>query len=238
MLNQKQISQLAVKWQTSELNVLREFIQHRFLSCFYQKRQSQNILFKGGTALRLIFNSPRFSEDLDFSASKVTIRHIEDIITGTLSDLEKESIPAELTEAKTTSGGYLSSVNFKINQRAIPLTLEISQRKSGIKGQLVYVNPELCPPYSIWHLALEQLVSEKIQAAITRQKPRDFFDIYYLLRSRMIKPEQKPLLKQIPKALSASRINFSHELKQFLPVSLHAVIKNFHSILTRELERN
>lgn len=39
---------------------------------FYQEKEAEAILFKGGTALRLIYQSPRFSEDLDFSGFKIS----------------------------------------------------------------------------------------------------------------------------------------------------------------------
>ena len=36
--------------------------------------------FKGGTALRIIFKSPRFSEDLDFSAYNISIPEINQLV--------------------------------------------------------------------------------------------------------------------------------------------------------------
>lgn len=68
------LKSLATKFQTTELNVRREYCQHLFLSYFYQQPLTDHIYFKGGTALRTLYNSPRFSEDLDFSASITDIR--------------------------------------------------------------------------------------------------------------------------------------------------------------------
>ncbi len=36
------------------------------------KNLSESLLFKGGTVLKLIWRSPRFSEDLDFTGSKIS----------------------------------------------------------------------------------------------------------------------------------------------------------------------
>lgn len=238
MLDQKQITALAVKSQTTELNILREYLQHRFLSYFYQQEISQRILFKGGTCLRLAFNSPRFSEDLDFSSFKIKTAAIEGAILETLSALEKETVPAELKEAKTTGGGYLALLKFSLFGYSPAISLEVSLRKKIISGQLAYISSQLCPPYSLWHLNAAELVNEKIQALLTRQKPRDFFDLYFLLRSRLVSPSQKANLKKAKQIILTTHLNFSSELKQFLPLSLHPLIKNFKKVLLEELKRN
>ena len=92
------------------------------------------------------------------------------------------------------------------------------------------------------HLEENQLVMEKIQACLTRSKPRDFYDLYFILRSRMA--FQKAFLKDktlkagILKSIESKTLNFNQELKQFLPVNQHRIIKDFPSILIKEIERN
>lgn len=45
----------------------RDYIQHLFLYLLYSasRREDVGLHFKGGTALRIVYHSPRFSEDLD-----------------------------------------------------------------------------------------------------------------------------------------------------------------------------
>jgi len=69
MISNEALQALATKLQTTELNVRREYFQHLFLSYFYQQPLTDRIYFKGGSALRMLYHSPRFSEDLDFSSS-------------------------------------------------------------------------------------------------------------------------------------------------------------------------
>ncbi|MBI3335601.1 MAG: nucleotidyl transferase AbiEii/AbiGii toxin family protein [Candidatus Portnoybacteria bacterium] len=69
MISQDTITKFADRYQTTELTIRREYLQHLFLSYFYKQGNTDNIYFKGGTALRFIYKSPRFSEDLDFSSS-------------------------------------------------------------------------------------------------------------------------------------------------------------------------
>ncbi len=71
MLSLKNLNEFIKKLQTIPKNVVREYIQHLFLSCLYKIKGSEKLLFKGGTALRIIFGSPRFSEDLDFTGQNI-----------------------------------------------------------------------------------------------------------------------------------------------------------------------
>ena len=50
-----------------KLNFAREFLQELILQIIDRKGYFKNLAFVGGTALRTIYDLPRFSEDLDFS---------------------------------------------------------------------------------------------------------------------------------------------------------------------------
>src|SRR3989338_3631770 len=101
MITQDAIKKLATQYRTSEFpNIVREYFQHLFLSQLYRLENSDNILFKGGTALRIIYGSPRFSEDLDFSIFRVEQysqkEFIEDLFAAVLMEIEKAGIKVEL----------------------------------------------------------------------------------------------------------------------------------------------
>jgi hypothetical protein len=53
MIANDALAALHTKYQTTELNVQCEYMQHLFLSYFYQQPQASRIYFKGGTALRM-----------------------------------------------------------------------------------------------------------------------------------------------------------------------------------------
>lgn len=239
MISTEQIKKLAIKYQSTQLNVEREYFQHLFLSYFYQQPQAKKIYFKGGTALRIIYNSPRFSEDLDFSAKKISVKDIEQTIINTLNEIEKENINVSIKEAKTTSGGYLASILFEASGfRPILIEIEISLRQIKSNGEAIAINNDFTPPYTIFSLSLEQLVDEKIQALLYRKKPRDFYDLYFILRSNFLSAAKKGVLLKALKVLKQTNINFEKELKQFLPKSHWAIIRNFKQILEQEIQRS
>lgn len=225
MLILDEIKRLSTKLQTTELNVRREFVQHQFLRFFYQQPMASKVYFKGGTALRIVYHSPRFSEDLDFD-SQLSFSNLESIVESTLELLGKDGIENEIIESKMTSGGYLGIIELD-NLRT---SLEISNRKKS-NGEPNTIVGDFTAPYNLFSLERSSLVSEKIEALLSRQKPRDFYDLYFMLRARLLTQKEKNLLLKVKTLVVSTEINFEKELKIFLPKSHWATISDFKKVL-------
>ena len=243
MIEKRQVQKLTERWQTTADNVIREYFQQLFLSHLYQEKGSDGLLFKGGTALRIIWQSPRFSEDLDFTGVNISIKGIEGLAEGALAKIEMEGIQAEIIKSKSTSGGYLAIFQFESGEYKSRIQVEISLRdcKKGL-GTAVLIQSDLVMPYTLIHLKEDVLVSEKIRACLTRGKARDFYDLYFILRSRMAFKgafiQDKQLKAKILDVVKSKKLDFKRELKTFLPISQHMVIKGFPETLVAEIERN
>lgn len=237
MLEENLIKTLAVKFQTTELNIRREYVQHLFLSYFYRQEETEKVFFKGGTALRLIYQSPRFSEDLDFEATKTSINNLESGIINCLTEIEREGIKTEIIESKKTSGGYLGEVKFQLEKQKITVLLEVSLRGQNSRGEMNTIVNNFIPPYTIMSLTTTQLINQKIKALLTRQKPRDFYDVYFILRANLLPVSQRPILRQVLSKLKTTKIDFSAELKLFLPKNHWRLIKDFKATAEREIRR-
>lgn len=236
MLSEQKLKELSIKLQTSFVNVAREYIQNLFLSYFYSAEESENILFKGGTALRLLYRSPRFSEDLDFSCPSINQELIENLTQDVLLKLDGEGIPINIEESTKTSGGFLAILSAQIGNHHFNITLEISSRKKKLKGEPIMVENPYFNAYSIMALSKDELISEKIEALLNRKKPRDFFDLYFMLRANLL--PKKAVLKDILPIVQKTKINFKEELGVFLPKSMHPIIKNFPKTLEQEIRRH
>ncbi len=234
MISEEQIKILAQRQQTTELNINREYYQHLFLSYFYQQPQSSQVYFKGGTALKVLYNSPRFSEDLDFSSTFSNIKDIEQAILDTLVQIQRENTKTVFQESKLTSGGYLGTIEF---ESSILILLQISLRQRNITGQVMTVTGDFVPAYTVVSLNQDQLVGEKLQALLERKKPRDFYDLYFMLRANLVSIEKRQVLKQALKVLKTTDINFEQELKEFLPKAHWALIRDFKKNLDQEINR-
>lgn len=243
MIEKRQVQSLAQTWQTTVDNVVREYFQQLFLLQLYQEHGSDSLLFKGGTALRIVWQSPRFSEDLDFTGVNIKIKGIETLIEEALAKIEMEGIQTEIIESKSTSGGHLAIFQFKTSEYKSRIQVEVSLRpgKKGL-GEAALIQSNLVVPYTLIHLKEEILIAEKIQACLARGKARDFYDLYFILRSRMAFKEafiqDKQLKAKILKVIKSGKIDFRKELRAFLPVNQHMIIKGFPKTLVVEIERN
>lgn len=239
MISSEQITLFATKLQTTQLNIRREYIQHLFLSYFYQQSGSEKILFKGGTALRIIYNSPRFSEDLDFDciADPPKKQVIETILQNCMASMEKEGILFTLEEVKETSGGYLAILHFDIVNQIIKIQLEISFRQENNKGEIFTIANDFIPPYTLMALVADQLIVGKIHALVSRHKARDFYDLYFILRKNLLPLKMKTNLDSILSLLNSINISFD-ELNEFLPKSHRQIITHFKKTLITEINRN
>jgi len=96
---------------------------------------------------------------------------------------------------------------------------------------------DFSPAYLVVALTQAQLVDEKIQALLSRRKARDFYDLYFILRANLLAPQHRAVLPQALETLRRSRLNFERELKEFLPRSHRALLRDFPAALAREIER-
>ena len=243
MIDAKQVRELADRYQTPADNIVREYFQHLFLSHLYRQKDADHLLFKGGTALRVVWQSPRFSEDLDFTGTNASIRAIESVLEKTLVGIEGEGIHVKIDEAKKTSGGYFSLLQFEGEGNRGEIQLEVSLRAPGkAKGDTALIPSEFLPAFTLIHLEEKILVHEKVAALLTRAKPRDFYDLYFILRSRLAFKEvfqkDKSLKGKLLEAMGNTKLNAKSELKRFLPASQHGLLKNFNAILSAEIERS
>lgn len=236
----EEVKRLSTRYQVTPLIIAREYAQHCFLSELYKLKNSDRLLFKGGTTLRLIYQSPRYSEDLDFTGiNNITYFEIENLLTETLANLSAWGFEIEIIEAKKTTGGYLAKLDFSFSGFKLRMKMEISfrKRKEKSKGVISRIKNEYIPHYDVYQLPLNEIIDGKISALLLRTKARDWYDIYFFIRSRMLEAEHKKLLPEILEKLERSKIDFKKELKNFLPRSYQMLLKDFKSTLIREIKR-
>lgn len=236
MLNIKNLEKFTDQTQTSIQNVVREYCQHLFLSFLYQQAGSEKLLFKGGTALRIVFHSPRFSEDLDFTGINITQMEVEELFINTLTNIEHTGIRVELVEGKPTTGGYLGIANFYAYEKIIPIQIEVSLRRGrGVTGVRALVESDYIPAFTLVHLSKEEIIKGKMQALINRHKPRDFYDYFFLLSGNYPLVKERASLIQILALLKKTKINFRSELRELLPASHAMHLKDFSRILEQKI---
>ena len=197
------------------------------LLLFYLFKKTNKFIFKGGTALYKIYGLPRFSEDLDFS------------ITEDLSLEEAERIIGEITEnsnyfkikslkrvkdsllIKISCAGILTKYN--------TLRVDINFKNKLLRGFDVknlisdYVDIN---PFSLRILKIEEIIAEKVHAILSREKARDLYDLFFLLRiakfdKELVEEKLKIFEMKLEKKLLEKRISnlekvWEKELRAFV----------------------
>ena len=101
------------------------------------------------------------------------------------------------------------------------------------------VASKIVPSYFVNALDRKIIVAEKVNALLSRQKPRDFFDLYFILRKEELRPFLSLKLEQRKKIISIleslDKSTLAKELKSFLPNSFWQIIKDLPFALKREL---
>lgn len=153
-----------------------------FLTLFlYLIKDFEGIYLKGGTALNKIFlNHKRLSEDLDFAANRE--------IGGLMSELEtaikNSDFFTKMERDKTTKDFVRYRIYYRSYFKRESYIIADLNRKASVllKPEKHKVPNFYGLDFEIRTINLKELLAEKIRALITRNQPRDYFDVYFLLK--------------------------------------------------------
>lgn len=166
------------------LNVLREYLQALVLRSLHESEAFQCIAFVGGTALRLLYGLPRFSEDLDFSLDSNKGYAPEKLMSKTKRDLQLAGldVAVALNDRKTVHtawikiAGVLKDAGLTgMAEQKLSIKLEIDTRPPAgaeTRNQVI----ERHRMFVVRCYCLPSLMAGKLHALITRQysKGRDW----------------------------------------------------------------
>jgi predicted nucleotidyltransferase component of viral defense system len=236
MITQEQVSVLAKKYKINETVIFREYLQIVFLQKLYQKAPSQNIFFKGGTAIHLIHQSPRFSEDLDFSVIS-SMSEFNAYIATVLKRMEDEE-GVSWKEKKSVAGKQFLLVAEDILPYRTYIVLDFSFREkvfSNDRSIIQTAYPLLFTSY-VYHLSREETLAEKIRAVMTRRKGRDLYD---LLRKKLAYYEIPEIANSdiVERVASFPKKDFVLDLRPFVPLNERDRLPEFFEILQAQIKQ-
>ena len=177
-----------IRQEQFELEVLEKLNSKKFLN---------QLIFGGGTMLRLCYGLNRFSVDLDFWI-------IKKIDTKLLFSVLREYLSQFYT--LTDSENKFYTLLFELKSKNYPRRLKIEIRK-GIKK----IETEKAIAYSKYSntqvllnvVALKEMMISKIKTFLERQEIRDVFDIEFLLKKGANFPDSKDVLKKLLTGVNA-----------------------------------
>ena len=223
----------------SSYDALREILQEIVLLGLYDAGFFKYAAFYGGTALRILHNLPRFSEDLDFSLlesnSEFNLKPYEEAIISTLKAFgfdvtieikEKNNISAIASAfVKGNTIEHLININApkditsKIHRdQAVKIKLEVDTNPplEFETANVIRLTPR---PFSINAFTLPSLYAGKMHAILcrawsTRPKGRDWYDLVWYIANdiELDSIHLKSRLSQSCKYLEENNIQIPSEL--------------------------
>ncbi len=196
MLNLEEIARsYPESLQSHKAHMLREYLQYKILAIISHSRLAPKLSFLGGTALRLIYNNSRFSEDLDFDNFGLTRTEFEAVSLEVQRGLEADGMLVEISFAGHEAFRcnvrfpgllYKSGISALAEQKIL---LQIDTLAHG-----VFYEPDIkqLNKFDVFTdlrtTPLDILLSQKLFACVNRPRPkgRDFFDMVFLFSLRVI----------------------------------------------------
>ena len=207
-MNQREIENIAFEQQVSKTTIEKDWVLGHLLNAFYSIKAIKScFVFKGGTCLKkCYFKDYRFSEDLDFTL----LDNGFPVDAGFLNRIvkkaeEKSDIRFYVSEIKEQfhndiKQGYEVKIKFwgadhKPNSPVPP----VNRWQTFIKLDISYsekmfykpVYRNIIHPYSDSTLINEtipvypmvEIMAEKLRSLIQRNRPRDIYDIWYIIQT-------------------------------------------------------
>lgn len=215
MLNLLTIQNLTKEIKIAPLNVIREYLEMETLHYLSQSALAKQIIFYGGTSIRLAYQGLRFSEDLDFNFIKPPSKQSASLLAQTLQNVVEHNsgvVIEEIIQKRWTLFGLLH-ITHALLKHPIRIKLELSKRSSHITSHNVLLTSPTTNKEVIFKtIDLGSLLQLKAQAMHNRMLPRDWFDYWYICQKLHC---DKTIKLPFPFQKNA----FKNDLKRWLPQS-------------------
>lgn len=187
MITRSELMKVAEVKHLSLRNAERDYLLELILYIISDFRRF--FVFKGGTALYKLYNLNRFSEDLDFDVVGKRF-DIDRLIKRILRSLELTGMSGTIYEKLE----YGNEINIRLVVRGplyngskrsmsrITLNLSKRERPTLIQEKLLVPSYQEIPSFELSVLDAREIAAEKIRCIMTREKTRDAYDLWFLLR--------------------------------------------------------
>lgn len=230
-MNSVELNRLIKEIKISKDQILREEAELNFLSLLGEDEMGAKVVFYGGTALRLAYGSPRFSEDIDLIRIKpLKFTAFESFIRKVARKSEGKWKIKDLKEKRKTFFALFLIGDDKLKHKfSLKIELHIPKEKIRLESQLALIkSPTSAAEPLLLVPTIEELRRLKKETIAEREKARDIFDLWYLSQVMKV-PLTLPL-----KEYSYSEREFKNELQVFLPQKFYPIIKQLYEQIKRK----
>jgi predicted nucleotidyltransferase component of viral defense system len=204
MIGKQDILDRALEWQLRPDVVEKDYVLGWVLAALAATSFRDHWIFKGGTCIKKCFSETyRFSEDLDFSLTPEAA-HTEEAVRENLTNMaqlvaelsgvgapetEIVVLPRRNLQGQSTLEGriaYRGPLGIPSNPRVrFDLTWHEPLLDDADSRTVFHPYPDQLPEgMTIRTYSAEELLAEKLRALYERARPRDLYDVVFLLRNQ------------------------------------------------------
>ena len=226
MLRKDELAKAAEAKHLSLFNAERDYLLEALLYALYAKIKNE-LVFKGGTALYKMYRLNRFSEDLDFTFMKhhkAILKAIQEAvgqlallgISGKIKEIQEypRQINAHLEFKGPLYNGSRESLVF------IPLNISLREKVQHAAFEMLFSSYREIPSFEAYVMEEQEIAAEKVRAILSRDKARDVYDLWFLLKKGIMLDEAL-----IEKKLKIAEMHFSKKVNQLaFQMAIFAII--------------
>ncbi len=188
MISKDEMKKIAEAKKLSAENCEKDYLLELALFVIYSEFGNA-LIFKGGTALYKFYNLNRFSEDLDFTLNKKNF-DFERMSKKILFSLDRLGVVGKIKEFSK----YRNEANVKFNfigpayrggkesMAFVSLNISLRERACNFKKETFIPSYREIPAFDVFVMDEKEILAEKIRAVYSRNKPRDIYDLWFLLK--------------------------------------------------------
>ncbi len=176
--------------QSNPRGMLVEYLQYELLDSLFKNSAAAPLSFIGGTAIRLLHDSHRFSEDLDFDNFGLSFAQFEDLLKTACRDMEYKGFLIEYRIVE--KGAYHCYIRFPEILYKLGLSPDTGRKiliriDSEAKEKIYEPRRAFLNKFAVYRQILAApagvLLTQKMIAILYRkqEKGRDIYDVSFLL---------------------------------------------------------
>lgn len=216
--------------------ILKEYLQYKILDIIFSSKYGNRLTFMGGTAIRIVYGSDRFSEDLDLDNCDMTQKDFNDLVSHIKKELEQDGLEIEFRNTfKNVYHCYLKfpKILFENGISSLKdekIMIRLDSFCTKIPNQVdthIISKADIFSEIRVY--PKELVLAQKIEALFNRKrsKGRDVYDTVYLFSS--IEPDYAYLKKTL-KISNRKDLIFKMKLL-FSTKDLHALAEDVKPFL-------
>ncbi len=169
--------------------MLREYLQYKTLQYIFRAKESAEMVFMGGTALRVFYGSSRFSEDLDFDSRNLSGEDLQGIARTAVNEFKLEAVECNITFG--SGGSFSAKLRFtdvlqqweltRHRDEVLTIKFNASPQQYSYEPQVKVLNRlDVIVPIPV--ASAELLLAQKLYVILKRRRimGRDLYDASHL----------------------------------------------------------